>query len=103
MAQAERENNIFALTKADLGAPAMDAVDSHDQQRRKSVVVDQRQPSATGKQRQTAADQRQLVAAPLLPPHLVLPSHAHACQSLAFDEAKGRVCLAMRTGEVYVG
>ncbi|KAL1738677.1 hypothetical protein HDZ31DRAFT_78171, partial [Schizophyllum fasciatum] len=53
------ETDVFALVKADFGAPA-------------------------------AGEKRQPVVAPLLPPHLALPFEAHACQSLAFDEARGR-------------
>ncbi|TRM64203.1 hypothetical protein BD626DRAFT_491076 [Schizophyllum amplum] len=68
------ETDAFALVKADFGAPGDKG----------------------------AGEKRQLVVAPLLPPHLALPFEAHACQSLAFDEARGRVCLALHTGDVYV-
>ncbi|PBL03629.1 hypothetical protein ARMGADRAFT_1157719 [Armillaria gallica] len=38
----------------------------------------------------------------LLPPHLVLPFEVVSCQSLAFEESTGRVCLGLHTGDLYV-
>lgn len=38
----------------------------------------------------------------LLPKHLALPFEAHRCSSLAFDEASGRVCIGLHTGEIFV-
>lgn len=38
----------------------------------------------------------------LLPRHLALPFDPQTCQSLAFDEATGRVCLGFHTGELYI-
>ncbi|KAJ7284971.1 hypothetical protein C8J57DRAFT_1497839 [Mycena rebaudengoi] len=43
-----------------------------------------------------------VVVAPLLPKHLALPFELHRCQTLAFDEPTGRVCLAMHTGELHM-
>ena len=42
------------------------------------------------------------LVAPLVPPHVALPFEFHACQSLAFDEATGRVCVALHTGDIYL-
>lgn len=42
------------------------------------------------------------IVAPLLPSHLALPFELHTCQSLAFDEASGLVCLGLHTGELYI-
>ncbi|KAL0580947.1 hypothetical protein V5O48_001039 [Marasmius crinis-equi] len=42
------------------------------------------------------------LVAPLVPPHMALPFEFHACQSLAFDEATGRVCVALHTGDIYL-
>ncbi|THV07402.1 hypothetical protein K435DRAFT_959979 [Dendrothele bispora CBS 962.96] len=42
------------------------------------------------------------VVGPLLPSHMVFPFEAHTCQSIALDEATGRVCLAFHTGEMYL-
>ncbi|KAL1697078.1 hypothetical protein GGG16DRAFT_84715 [Schizophyllum commune] len=104
------ENDIFALVKADFGAAAGHAFGALAVGTEwKTASVDcnpiSSDAKATGDPRQTSqttAEKRQPVIAPLLPPHLALPFEAHACQSLAFDEAKGRVCLAMHTGDVYV-
>ncbi|KAF9267784.1 hypothetical protein L218DRAFT_1073872 [Marasmius fiardii PR-910] len=38
----------------------------------------------------------------LVPPHTALPFEFHACQSLAFDEATGRVCVGLHTGDLYL-
>lgn len=38
----------------------------------------------------------------LLPRHLALPFEANACVSLSFDEAAGRVCVGLHTGELYI-
>jgi hypothetical protein len=40
--------------------------------------------------------------APLLPSHIALPFEMHTCQSLAFDETSGRVCLGLHTGDIYI-
>ncbi|KAI5835077.1 hypothetical protein K523DRAFT_411818 [Schizophyllum commune Tattone D] len=101
------ENDIFALEKADFGAPAVEGFGASA----RSLEVAGKAVSADGKSispdikssaSEAMAEKRQPVIAPLLPPHLALPFEAHACQSLAFDEAKGRVCLALHTGDVYV-
>ncbi|KAJ7637740.1 hypothetical protein DFH06DRAFT_1478714 [Mycena polygramma] len=42
------------------------------------------------------------VVQPLLARHLALPFELHRCQSLAFEEATGRVCLAVHTGELWL-
>ncbi|KAJ6531769.1 hypothetical protein B0H19DRAFT_1188469 [Mycena capillaripes] len=42
------------------------------------------------------------VVQPLLARHLALPFELHRCQSLAFEESTGRVCLAVHTGELYM-
>ncbi|KAJ8072471.1 hypothetical protein PM082_016030 [Marasmius tenuissimus] len=42
------------------------------------------------------------LVAPLVPSHVALPFVFHACQSLAFDEATGRVCVALHTGDIYL-
>jgi len=42
------------------------------------------------------------VVAPLLPRHLALPFELHTCQSLAFEEASGLICLGLHTGELYI-
>lgn len=39
---------------------------------------------------------------PLLPKHTPLPFEPHACQSLAFDEAVGRLYVSINTGELYI-
>ncbi|KAL1668155.1 hypothetical protein GGF50DRAFT_97077 [Schizophyllum commune] len=115
------ENDIFALVKADFGAPAGQgfgatatdgktvgaggkSISSDVDGKMVSSNADGRtiSPDTNSSANQTTAEKRQPVIAPLLPPHLALPFEAHACQSLAFDEAKGRVCLAMHTGDVYV-
>ncbi|KAF8656852.1 hypothetical protein AX16_002399 [Volvariella volvacea WC 439] len=38
----------------------------------------------------------------LLPRHLALPFEPQTCRSIAFNEASGRVCLGLHTGELYV-
>jgi hypothetical protein len=38
----------------------------------------------------------------LLPSHVALPFEMHTCQSLAFDETSGRVCLGLHTGDIYI-
>ncbi|KAF8896375.1 hypothetical protein BD779DRAFT_1495567 [Infundibulicybe gibba] len=38
----------------------------------------------------------------LLPRHFPLPFEPQACQSLSFDEATGRVCIGLHTGEIYL-
>ncbi|KAJ7170664.1 hypothetical protein C8R43DRAFT_980378 [Mycena crocata] len=43
-----------------------------------------------------------VVVEPLLARHLALPFELHMCQSLAFEESTGRVCLAVHTGELYI-
>ncbi|KAI3614925.1 hypothetical protein WG66_016995 [Moniliophthora roreri] len=42
------------------------------------------------------------IVGPLVPPHTALPFEFHACQSLAFDEATGRVCVGLHTGDLYL-
>ncbi|KAF9468101.1 hypothetical protein BDZ94DRAFT_1247185 [Collybia nuda] len=39
---------------------------------------------------------------PLLPKHTPLPFKSHACQSLAFDEASGRLYISVHTGELFI-
>jgi hypothetical protein len=43
-----------------------------------------------------------VVVEPLLARGSALPFELHMCQSLAFEEATGRVCLAIYTGELYI-
>jgi len=38
----------------------------------------------------------------LLPPDPELPFSPRECQSLAFDEVTGRVCLGLYTGDLYI-
>ncbi|KAJ7158779.1 hypothetical protein C8R46DRAFT_1110267 [Mycena filopes] len=42
------------------------------------------------------------VVEPLLARHMALPFQLHMCQALAFEEATGRVALAVHTGEIYI-
>ncbi|RDB26056.1 hypothetical protein Hypma_006542 [Hypsizygus marmoreus] len=48
------------------------------------------------------SDSRAPKVAALLPRHLALPFEAHTCVSLAFDEATGRVCVGLHTGDLYI-
>ncbi|KAJ6619726.1 hypothetical protein B0H10DRAFT_2024635 [Mycena sp. CBHHK59/15] len=50
----------------------------------------------------TFSPNKPVVVAPLLARNLALPFELHTCQSLAFDESTGRVCLALHTGELYI-
>ncbi|KAJ7035024.1 hypothetical protein C8F04DRAFT_1099826 [Mycena alexandri] len=43
-----------------------------------------------------------VVVEPLLARHMALPFQLHMCQALAFDEATGRVALAVHTGELHL-
>ncbi|KAF7330560.1 F-box domain-containing protein [Mycena venus] len=43
-----------------------------------------------------------VVVQPLFARHLALPFELHTCRSLAFEEATGRVSLALHTGELYI-
>ncbi|KAJ3866539.1 hypothetical protein EV359DRAFT_36379, partial [Lentinula novae-zelandiae] len=38
----------------------------------------------------------------LIPTYVALPFEVETCQSIAFDEAMGRVFLGLYTGEIYV-
>ena len=42
------------------------------------------------------------VVVPLQPPDQVLPFEPHACRSLYFEEASGRLFVAIHTGEMYI-
>ena len=102
MAQAERKNKIFALTKADLGRRFGRGGQSRPGGDGRAAFRDCGRGSAS-----TVCNRRALlvssrVIAPLRPPHLALPFEVHACQLLASDEAKGRVCLALHLEDVYV-
>jgi hypothetical protein len=43
-----------------------------------------------------------VIVQPLFARNLALPFELHTCRSLAFEEATGRVCLALHTGELYI-
>ncbi|KAJ7274410.1 hypothetical protein B0H12DRAFT_1088563 [Mycena haematopus] len=43
-----------------------------------------------------------VIVQPLFARHFALPFELHTCQSLAFEEATGTVCLAVHTGELYI-
>lgn len=38
----------------------------------------------------------------LLPAHTAMPFEIYSCQSMAFEESTGRVCLGLHTGELYI-
>lgn len=42
------------------------------------------------------------VVGPLFPPHTALPFRVQSCQSLAFDDAAGRLCVGLHSGEIYL-
>lgn len=43
-----------------------------------------------------------VMAIPLLPKHTPLPFEPHACQSLALDEAVGRLYISVNTGDLFI-
>lgn len=43
-----------------------------------------------------------VIVGPLLPNHTALPFQIHTCQSLALDEALGRVFIGLYTGDIYI-
>lgn len=38
----------------------------------------------------------------LIPPHIALPFELYRCISIWFEEAMGRICFGLHTGEVYL-
>ncbi|KAG7089554.1 hypothetical protein E1B28_011227 [Marasmius oreades] len=49
-----------------------------------------------------SGDDRKPSVSTLVPRHMALPFEFYACQSLAFDEATGRVCVGLHTGDLYL-
>ncbi|KAF9452875.1 hypothetical protein P691DRAFT_150705 [Macrolepiota fuliginosa MF-IS2] len=43
-----------------------------------------------------------VLACNLIPPHIALPFELHKCSAIWFEEATGRICFGLHTGEVYI-